>query len=372
NETDLNNIVNELKSTVPNGLVLIHEDIGRTRNDLPGHEHFGFKDGISQPGIRGRLSTSNELFTPRLIDSANPLSVDFSRPGQPLVYPGQFVFGYPTQRKRDSRTPGDEAKAGPDWCTNGSFLVYRRLRQDVPLFWRTMKSEAERLSQLEQANLDAVHLASILVGRWRSGTPISRSLMVDIPEMEKDKTGALNNFAFVDKTKTVDDSFSSKLPFRSDSIGNICPFAAHIRKVNPRDGSTDQGPPETTLQFRILRRGIPFGTPIADPFNPTEEELRVERGLLFLCYQTSIENQFEFLSQTWMNSLKNPQSTDPGSFDMIVGLNNQDSNGRTAAFYPSGSSTPVAVTTTANWITPTGGGYFFAPSISALRDQIVK
>src|SRR5262249_43783115 len=42
---------------------------------MAGHEHFGFRDGISQPAVRG-------------------LGVA-PRPGQALVWPGQIVLGYP-------------------------------------------------------------------------------------------------------------------------------------------------------------------------------------------------------------------------------------------------------------------------------------
>src|SRR6266498_1935905 len=33
------------------GATLVFQQDGMTRSDAPGHEHFGFKDGISQPGI---------------------------------------------------------------------------------------------------------------------------------------------------------------------------------------------------------------------------------------------------------------------------------------------------------------------------------
>ncbi len=35
------------------GVRVVFDDTGRVRADQPGHEHFGFKDGVSQPGIRG-------------------------------------------------------------------------------------------------------------------------------------------------------------------------------------------------------------------------------------------------------------------------------------------------------------------------------
>src|SRR5204862_6718843 len=77
------------------GLRLIYEEEGENLpGDLAGHEHFGFKDGVSQPGIRGRASAAPlDFLTPRLIDPQDPLALTHARPGQPLLWPGQFVLG---------------------------------------------------------------------------------------------------------------------------------------------------------------------------------------------------------------------------------------------------------------------------------------
>src|SRR5688572_590430 len=70
---------------------------------------------------------------------------------------------------------------------------------------------------------------------------------------------------------------------------------AHVRKVNPRDSATDLGKFEDTLTRLILRRGIPFGQPIIGVEQPSPDLLAQERGLMFLSYGATIENQFEFL-----------------------------------------------------------------------------
>jgi deferrochelatase/peroxidase EfeB len=41
------------------GVQVVFDDTGRVRADQPGHEHFGFKDGVSQPGIRGVTRRQN-------------------------------------------------------------------------------------------------------------------------------------------------------------------------------------------------------------------------------------------------------------------------------------------------------------------------
>jgi deferrochelatase/peroxidase EfeB len=71
-------------------------------------------------------------------------------------------------------------------------------------------------------------------------------------------------------------------PAAADDGGFLCPHSSHLRKINPRDQSTDIGGPDTTLHRRILRRGIPFGPPY------TDDTADAERGLLFTSYQASI------------------------------------------------------------------------------------
>ncbi|MEM5650997.1 hypothetical protein AAHB57_30275 [Bacillus cereus] len=85
-------------STIESGLKLVYEEAGRDRNDLPGHEHFGFRDGISQPAVRGRFSTaSGDMLTKRWIDPSDKAFLTDAEPGEKLVWPGEFVFGYPSQ-----------------------------------------------------------------------------------------------------------------------------------------------------------------------------------------------------------------------------------------------------------------------------------
>jgi deferrochelatase/peroxidase EfeB len=65
----------------------------------------------------------------------------------------------------------------------------------------------------------------------------------------------------------------------------------------------------------ILRRGIPYGK----PFELAPDE---ERGLLFMSYQTNIENQFEFMQQSWANNLNFPSEGD--GEDPIAGQKDYD------------------------------------------------
>lgn len=341
---------------------------------LKGHEHFGFLDGVSQPGLRGRLShNSSDILTPR----QNPDNPNQGKPGQDLLWPGEFVFGYPGQDpNKEIELPGEVTNAGPEWSKDGSFLVMRRLRQDVPGFKQFLHDTAQNLG------IDSDLFGAKCVGRWASGAPIIRAPEKDDQDLG-DNDCANNNFEFRGEEASAETEVQSQhknqqkdglcpaIPEAApDREGLVCPFAGHIRKTYPRDdqfeGKNGEGLNESTTQtHRLLRRGIPFG----EPFNPELERDSGDRGLLFLAYQTSIVEQFEFVSKFWVN---NPNFKESSSgHDPILGQNNTPGENRQRQFKLTfktndGNERTETVTINADWVIPTGGGYFFSPSISAL------
>jgi len=78
------------------------------------------------------------------------------------------------------------------------------------------------------------------------------------------------------------------------------------------------GKPEDNLIRMILRRGIPYGEAIIGKPKITQANINKDRSLIFLCYKTSIEDQFEFLQRRWENSLTQPNL---GGNDFIIGQN---------------------------------------------------
>jgi Dyp-type peroxidase family len=353
------------------GLKIAYREKGDVRSDHPGHEHFGFDDGISQPGIRGRASDDEEDFvTPRHIAKGEePTHSLFGYPGQDLVWPGVLVLGHPATSP-DPLVPGVPSAAIPSWACNGSYLVFRRLRQDVGLFWRTMRSEAKRLSKLPGfEGMTDEKLASRLVGRWLSGAPVNR-----VPEKDDRRLGqealANNHFRFDSDAHAYDlsPSFVDKFPqSKADPAGITCPWAAHIRKVNTRDSASDMGGRDSTYARRLLRIGVPFGKPLKDRYAQIKSDpQKGERGLIFLSIQASIEDQFEFLMARWMGDPSRPKM--PGGHDILVGQNDTPGQDRERHCVIFGSGIQEAyIATKAQWIVPTGGGYFFVPSLTTLR-----
>ncbi|MCV6972015.1 Dyp-type peroxidase [Mycobacterium bohemicum] len=355
------------------GASVLYEETG-SKIDAIGKEHFGFQDGISQPGVRGRLSSDpGSYVTNRIIDpSCVPDAWLYGLPGQDLVWPGEFVFGYPGSAG-DPLTPGAVKLPGPSWSRNGSYLVFRRLRQDVAAFWTFAERFANGLSRRPGfSGVTADWVASRLMGRWPSGAPVSRLPSHDDPTLGADRLEN-NDFGFaadaVALPLTSGAGRGSWPTAQADPVGLTCPLASHIRKVNPREVSNDMGGRHASFDRRILRRALPFGPPLDSPHG--DDPVTGNRGLLFGCYQTSIADQFEFLSSAWANSTKRPRS--PGGFDMVIGQNGRPGarRARSAIIFGRHAS-PATVVTMTDFVVATGGGYFFTPSISALQQVIAR
>ena len=307
---------------------LVFQQDGMTRPDAPGHEHFGFKDGISQPGIRG------------LTASSYPQGSGESDPPRDVIAGGEFVLGYPRQQ---SRPADDPLTPQPEWTENGSYLVFRRLRQDAKGFGDFLSSEAAKLG----TTVDL--LGAKLVGRYRSGAPL-----VGADDAAEDPGTTKSDVLKKDKI--------NDFGYSTDPHGTQVPRAAHIRKAYPRDQKVFKNEPRE--RPRILRRGIPFGQSFRHgnpPHSPIGADPRFpnDRGLCFVSYQRSIRDQFELIQCSWVNREAVPEDGD--GVDPVA---SQASPERTI-LVPGTAVDPVSLPK--QWVTTTGGEYFFSPSIRALK-----
>jgi deferrochelatase/peroxidase EfeB len=232
----------------------------------------------------------------------------------------------------------------------------------VPEFDQSVKRRAAKTGNGSDA-ASAALLGAQMVGRWKDGAAIINAPTADDPELAEG-TPNVNDFEFGD-----------------DREGLVCPWAAHIRKVYPRDdvrGNTGTDPKDPlteedigkaeafTQTHRMLRRGIAFGPEL------TEQEAKAARsdphrprGLLFKCYVTSLEDQFEFVQQAWVN---NGDFSQPGSgIDAIIGQSPEDPAPWLGAAPFSKDKTKKPQLSFRRFVIMDGGAYFFTPSISAVQ-----
>jgi len=275
-------------------------------------EHFGFKDGISQPRIE---------FGPQP-PPANEFCVN--APTQATwdgVPPGEFVLGYDDVLRH---TPTKD-----ELLVNGSFLVFRKLHEDVAAFRTFLAALAERTGELEE------WLAAKFVGRWRSGAPLALAWNSDNADLAD-----RNDFGYAD-----------------DPDGFKTPFGAHIRRANPRDSANSPTQVQTSAH-RIIRRATPYGDAL--PAGATDDGK--ERGVLFAVINGDIDRQFEFVQANWINSpISSNTLTSEADRDPLIGAN--DGTGKLMIPRPDG---PLFAWDLPRFVTVRGSAYFFLPGLRAL------
>lgn len=297
------------------GAEVVHEDRGR----IGDREHFGFADGIEQPHVMG---------SPR----PRPSHAD-------VVAAGEFVLGH--MNAYDELPPSPRGAGGYALGRNGSYLVYRKLAQDVSSFWGAMFDRAADAADPHVEQREAVALASKIVGRWPSGAPL-----VHHPDRDVGDAAYRRDFNFT----------------QHDPDGARCPFGAHIRRANPRDMlPPDAGASLKAVErHRLLRRGRSYGPRAPESLRERTKPDGVERGLLFLAINASIRRQFEFIQQTWVNNPKFGGLYDER--DPLVGNFEGPSQDYTVPCHP----VRRRIQDLEQFVTTRGGGYFFVPGIHAL------
>lgn len=274
-------------------------------------EHFGYVDGLSQP-----LFFQRDIERERL--EHDRLEHDEAFVWNPSAGPAVVLVQDPYGRKG---------------CDSGSYLVFRKLEQHV----RAFKAYEQQFAHvLGLAVEDVKRAGAMVMGRFEDGTPV---VLTGAPDRS---VAGSNNFTYV-----------------ADSDGGKCPFQAHIRKVNPRQ-------PGTPL---IARRGITYGKRDKEPQdNPSFDELPVDGvGLLFMCYQRNIAQQFEVLQYLYANDPRFPGEPEPG-IDPIIGQ--PGGNGVGQLKWPARWNDPREQHRPFDFhsfVTLKGGEYFFAPSIHFLQ-----
>jgi Dyp-type peroxidase family len=333
-------------------------------------EHFGFIDGISDPVFRGQFVGAAEALASIGGGKIAEGPYDETTSWSPLET-GEFILG-----RVDEGQEFPVATEPAGFARNGTFMVWRKLRQDVAAFKASIAEQATRWKQVTGVTDETEAVETVcakMVGRWRSGIPLlvaptwadHQSLMVkwaDCIELSLRKPrDSREQQRLADFSKLL-----TGFRYAADLTGETCPLGAHIRRANPRDMldpsllqpdapkkpvKDRQGSTTLTNRRRLLRRGLPY----VDPAD--------ERGVVFMGICSSLFRQFEFIQQQWMNyglDFEAGNDTCP-----LIG-NRAQSDKHVIPAGAANAKTFVAAGLP-EFVTTRGGDYFFIPSLSAIR-----
>jgi Dyp-type peroxidase family len=301
-QSRLNTETNEVKKSLAGIAIIVKEETGEGITEKLGNgaeinlEHFGYADGISQP----RYFTEDRRTSP--ID-LQPLSL--------VLVKDPF-----TKRDDDNY---------------GSFLVYRKLEQDVDGFNNKVAELAGNLNlNTNQAGKITKEdfAGALVIGRFKDGTPLVKS------DIKLGELPVFNDFKYE----------------HIDRAAHKCPFHAHIRKTNPRG----QGLLVSEKGRFITRRGIPYGKKNSDD----------KKGLLFMCFQSNLKRQFNFIQKAWANAPGFPPFRGKPGIDPMIGQGNKGGQSWPTQY----NSEKEVKFNFAGFIKMKGGEYFFAPSIGFLKN----
>lgn len=329
-------------------------------------EPFGFVDGISQPVIdwEGKRKIKGD-------------QLQFSN----VVSLGEFILGYlneyneytdrplldATSKGARDLLPALDQPQKKDLGRNGTYLVIRQLEQDVRGFWQFVDKAAG-------SNPDVrTRLAEAMVGRAIDGSPL-------VPLQDKPIDGI---------GKDEKDRAYNQFTYDSDPIGSRCPLGSHIRRANPRNAdfpnpvkgmishlvqtlgfgrkSIRDDLMSPTRFHRLLRRGREYGDELTPEDALQGKPDNSEHGLHFICINSNIARQFEFVQGAWLMSTKFnglSEESDPlmGNREPVQGCPAPD-----MFSIPNGNGLCERRTGLPQFVTVRGGGYFFLPSLRALR-----
>ena len=285
--------------------VLMTQDFGAQPGDL---NPLGYKDSIGQPAIEG--------------SGVEPL------PGQgPPIKAGEFILGYPGEAGVPLPAPRPDVLG-----RNGTFVGLRMYQSLVGTFNRFLQANSRTEDEREL-------LAAKLVGRWRSGAPLTLAPSRDDPAL-----GA-------------DPSRNNDFTYAADPKGWEVPLGSHMRRMNPRD--TEMALLADVNVHRIIRRSTTYGAPY-DSDATSQQDDEVPHGIDFIFISAKAMDTMEFLQRQWINDgnfMSLGDERDPN-----VGLQEE---GATFTIPQEPVRRRIHSIETLNVLR--GGEYFFMPSLSALE-----
>ena len=334
--------------------------------DDGGKEHFGYADGISSTYFNG--CGENKRF---MIGGGKPTGGDpRTEAGWAPLEAGEFLLGHPDESGSYPEAPGP-----PLFSRNGTYMVYRKLHENVGSFNAFIEAEGAKFSGGPDGK---EAFAAKLSGRWRNGAPLATFPTEESANQFAAELGALQvksrQGAATDDEKARLEALKLQLvayDYSDDKDGARCPFGAHTRRVNPRsalqfgeENPFNNTPGALSNRRRILRRGLPYGK-VLDRSRDDGDH-----GVIMMIINADLSRQFEFVQEQWINygndfRLANDQDPLLGNHGLNV---NGRGDGRMVIEGDAETNKPPYFCGRMPTLVETrGGDYFFVPSMTCLR-----
>ena len=281
-------------------------------------EHFGYTDGFGNPDFKGAER--------QCVPGQGKLT---GHGDWEALATGEFLLGYADEAGELPVAPIPHLLG-----RNGTFMVYRKLHQNVAAFRAYLDAKAREYPGGKEK------LAAKFVGRWRDGTPL---------ELSPDEP---------DPALVADSQRNTRFTYGGDLAGTRCPIGAHIRRTNPRDAFGFNG--GLVNRRRIMRRGLPYGEYVPEGQAVSDAD---DRGIIFMALNASIFRQFEFVQQQWIEYGNDAhQGNDK---DFLLG--NHEGKGKFVIQGTADAANPPFICGgLPNFVELRGGDYFFMPGLTAL------
>lgn len=312
-------------------------------------EHFGYTDGIGDPYFEGMADAPERI-------KGRGKQQDGGK--WAALATGEFLLGH-----IDEAHEYPPAPAPFQLSRNGTFMVYRKLHENVASFDAFLERESRGFPGSKDL------LKAKFVGRWAdNGAPLTGA-----PD---DKSKAEWDLRFAKANDAEKDRMLSNFTYDDDTSGAKCPFSSHIRRINPRASlEAIQGanpaaqvinkdafdtPGALANRRRIIRRGLPYG----EVKDRTSD--RGNHGIVIMMLNADIGRQFEFVQQQWINYGNDFKASNDK--EILLGNHDKEFPSRAVlAADPEGERAPYFLRNIPRLVETRGGDYFFIPGMTALK-----
>ena len=318
-------------------------------------EHFGYRDGISDPVFEGQYPPRRALES-----VAGNGRLTAGGKWEPLAT-GEFLLGHPDEAQEIAGFAMPSA-----FSRNGTFMAYRKLHQNVAAFRDYLERTGRAYAAVTgiPAEQGPASLLAKIAGRWIDGVPLMLAPTWEDWQAIRHRRAAAEAAGDTATIAAMERDLTN-FTYRADPNGVRCPVTSHTRRTNTRDmldpyfaspNKAEAIGSSLNNRRRLLRRGLPYGV------SPPGASDTDEHGVIMMVVCASLFRQFEFVQQQWVQyglDFNAGNDTCP-----IIG-----NHGPEAKFVIAGDShrPPFICDRLPQFVETRGGDYFFIPSMTSLR-----